>query len=357
MKNKILKFSFLFLALIAGITSCDTEPLDNGVTNNNGNGGNNDQASFSVNFPGAQYVTNNVTASVEGGTLTITAIAPQGMFILYSTSAVVGTYQGSQVNFTYMDMESGGMYNSLNPISGSSSARLTISSINFQNQTISGTFQFIGYKFDEELNIEERVFSNGAFVNVSYAGAQPEEPETCEEATQQVEEAQAAYENASTEDLFEACQAYRTALENQIEICGDEDGAIQAILDTLNCEEGTPNTGTITLTAGTIPYVFDVVTVTQEGTLLKVLGETSQGNDYFVYFEVEQGETGQDVFQNFQLSITSNYFPNQNQPGFEFHNVVDINSDGVLSGTFGGYVKNASNNLLNITGGTFELEF
>jgi hypothetical protein len=359
MKNKILKFSFLILALVAGLTSCDTEPLDGGVTDGNPNN-NNGQASFSVTFSGTQYLTNTVTAEIESGVLSITAVSSEGMFMIQSMGANVGTYQNSQVSFAYMDTESGEMYTSINPISGNSSSMLTIVSINQQNKTINGTFQFVGYKLDEELTVEEKVFSNGAFVNVSYAGNQPVEPENCEEATQDAEEAQTAYENATEEDLLEACQAYRAALENKIELCGDEDGAIQAILDTLNCDEDTPEetAGTITLTAGTMPLVFDIVTVTQEGTLLKILGERSEGTfDYTVYFEVEQDATGQDVFQNFQLSLTSVFYPNQDQPGFEFHNVVDVNSEGVLSGTFGGYVKNADNGIMNITGGTFEIEY
>lgn len=359
MKNKILKFSFLILALVAGLTSCDTEPLDEGVTDGNPNN-NNGQASFSVTFSGTQYLTNTVTAEIEAGVLSITAISSEGMFVIQSMGANVGTYQNSQVSFAYMDTESGEMYTSINPISGNSSSMLTIASINQQNKTINGTFQFVGYKVDEELTVEEVVFSNGAFVNVSYAGNQPVDPEDCEDATQAAEEAQMIYENATDENLLEACNAYRIALENKIELCGDEDGAIQAIIDSLNCEEETPieTGGTITLTAGTMPYVFDIVSVTQEGTLLKILGDRSEGVfDYTVYFEVEQGETGENVFQNFQLTLTSVFYPNQDQPGFEFYNVVDVNSDGVLSGTFGGYVKNDDNGLLNITGGTFEIEF
>lgn len=359
MKNKILKFSFLILALVAGLTSCDTEPLDGGVTDGNPNN-NNGQASFSVSFSGSQYLTNTVTAEIESGVLSITAVSSEGMFMIQSMGATVGTYQNSQVNIAYMDAESGEIYSSINPISGNSSSMLTIASINQQNQTINGTFQFVGYKIDEELTVEEKVFSNGAFINVSYAGDQPVEPEDCEDATLAAEEAQTAYENATEENLLETCNAYRIALENKIELCGDEDGAIQAIIDSLNCEEETPieTGGTITLTAGTMPYVFDIVSVTQEGTLLKILGDRSEGTfDYTVYFEVEQGATGENVFQNFQLTLTSVFYPYEDTPGFEFHNIVDVNSEGMLSGTFWGYVVNDDNGVLNLTGGTFEIEY
>lgn len=179
MKNKILKFSFLILALVAGLTSCDTEPLDGGVTDGNPNN-NNGQASFSVTFSGSQYLTNTVSAEIESGVLSITAVSSEGMFMIQSMGATVGTYQNSQVNIAYMDAESGEIYSSINPISGNSSSMLTIASINQQNQTINGTFQFVGYKIDEELTVEEKVFSNGAFINVSYAGDQPVEPEPSE---------------------------------------------------------------------------------------------------------------------------------------------------------------------------------
>ncbi|MFA7446111.1 MAG: DUF6252 family protein [Flavobacteriaceae bacterium] len=177
MKNKILKFSFLFLALVAGITSCDTEPIDSGVANNNNNNNNDGQAAFSVTFSGSQYMTNTVSATIESGMLTLTAIASQGTFVLHSMGATAGTYQNSELNFAYTDNESGEIYTSINPVSGNSSSMLTISSINHQAQTISGTFQFVGYKLTEEMTIEETVFSQGVFVNVSYGDGENPDPD------------------------------------------------------------------------------------------------------------------------------------------------------------------------------------
>ena len=55
----------------------------------------------------------------------------------------------------------------------------------------------------------------------------------CESATQEVETAQTAFENADNDNYTELCNTYVSALQNQISVCGDADGSIQAIIDDL----------------------------------------------------------------------------------------------------------------------------
>ncbi|MCX7548310.1 hypothetical protein OS188_10140 [Xanthomarina sp. F1114] len=61
---------------------------------------------------------------------------------------------------------------------------------------------------------------------------------SCEEATEVLITATTNYNNASPEDVgFEAiCVAYANALQGVIIACGDTDGALQGTLDTLDCE-------------------------------------------------------------------------------------------------------------------------
>src|SRR5688572_6036081 len=104
MKNKVLGLSFFLLVLSVCFVSCDTEPLDSGL------GGPQDpttQVLFAANFNGIHYSTNSASASVENGTLTIQAVHSQGVFVLKSLGAVIGTYTNSQLDFTYTDNETG----------------------------------------------------------------------------------------------------------------------------------------------------------------------------------------------------------------------------------------------------------
>lgn len=60
---------------------------------------------------------------------------------------------------------------------------------------------------------------------------------TCEQATANRNTAQAAFASATISNYVDACNNYRFYLNEQIEICGDEDGTKQAELDALNCED------------------------------------------------------------------------------------------------------------------------
>ncbi|WP_299124765.1 hypothetical protein [uncultured Winogradskyella sp.] len=69
--------------------------------------------------------------------------------------------------------------------------------------------------------------------NEPYEGELIVEDNSCEIATQASVSAAEDYALASEEDFSILCQAYRDALENQIEKCGDEDGMLQTSIDSL----------------------------------------------------------------------------------------------------------------------------
>ncbi|MEW4922729.1 hypothetical protein [Algibacter sp. 2305UL17-15] len=81
-----------------------------------------------------------------------------------------------------------------------------------------------------------------------YEGEVPKEiddlPKTCEEAVNITTDAAISYESASSADAnFGAlCGTYKTALKNQISVCGDQGGVFQLLIDNLgNCEGGGEN--------------------------------------------------------------------------------------------------------------------
>ena len=57
----------------------------------------------------------------------------------------------------------------------------------------------------------------------------------CQEAIQASEEASANFANATEENYDDLCIAFATAIQVQIETCGDATGTLQAAIDTLNC--------------------------------------------------------------------------------------------------------------------------
>lgn len=59
---------------------------------------------------------------------------------------------------------------------------------------------------------------------------------SCAQATANVVEAESQYVAATTSNFIAKCEQYTLYLQEQIEICGDTDGSIQAIIDTLVCE-------------------------------------------------------------------------------------------------------------------------
>ena len=182
------------------------------------------------------------------------------------------------------------------------------------------------------------------------------QPNDCEIATTASNDAEAAYNNDNTNT--DLCNAYKVALENQITACGDADGSIQTIIDGLgDCTANNSAQGSITVTAGTLPLEFDQIVVVIENNVIKVSGETSAANDYSIYFEVNEGATGTDVMQNFQISLISVFFPSTMDPPFDFISNITTNTTGSITGTFGNIVVNVDNGQLSLTSGTINVTY
>jgi hypothetical protein len=177
----------------------------------------------------------------------------------------------------------------------------------------------------------------------------------CDLAIDATFEAKQDFDSATSVNYVQTCTAYKLALQNQIQACGDADGGLQAKIDHLgDCSDPTGNvTGEITVTAGTLNVVFDLLNVEQAGGLIKVSGETSAANNYSIYFEVEENMQGENIFQNFEIVLISTYYPLDPN----FNNNVTTNTSGTLTGTFSGVVENNDGGQLNLTNGNFDLSY
>ncbi len=190
---------------------------------------------------------------------------------------------------------------------------------------------------------------------------------TCEEATAATSDAAAAYNaaEAGSEEAYNNCMAYREALITQIDICGDESGALQSTLDGLTCtppdQGGETATGSISLTAGTAPMLFnrDITYIINEtnGTVeIHALHETS--DTYYINLVIEQGVTGDDVIDNITLQFTSLFTPSTvaGTPT-PYTDSITTNDTTSLAGTFYGDFINADNASLSITNGVIDIQY
>lgn len=181
-------------------------------------------------------------------------------------------------------------------------------------------------------------------------------PTPCQVAVITSESARVDFENTAAEDYTATCNDYKTALQQEITVCGDPDGSIQSTIDGLgDCTDPDVNevNGQISVTAGTLDIVFDEIVILKVGSTLQVSGETSNANNYSIYFEVEENTEGEDVLQNFELTLISSYFPVVSS----FTNTVDVNTTSTLTGTFSGDVENNDGGQLSLTNGTFDLNY
>lgn len=158
MINKLFRISLaLFVAL--GVTSCDIEPLDDGL------GAQNlptNEVFFATNYANVNYKTENASANVEGGVLSVQATDSKGIFLIKNQGALTGTYINGQTDFTFIEAVTGKVFSSKHPITGENNSTFTITSINFEKQSITGTFQFVGYRMadtipDPDTDIQARI--------------------------------------------------------------------------------------------------------------------------------------------------------------------------------------------------------
>ncbi len=171
--------------------------------------------------------------------------------------------------------------------------------------------------------------------------ANNDSPLSCEEATAATLLAEQAYDNATSTNHDDLCNAYKTALQTQIGSCGDASGALQTIIDDLgDCTLTPAGNGVITVTVGTLVKTFETnVTVTTVGSIRKVRAEDNMSSSDFIYFEIQQGATGPNSISNFNIHlISSDYNPMPVVDGGNWSSNITVNNTTNINGTFFGYV-------------------
>jgi hypothetical protein len=129
---------------------------------------------------------------------------------------------------------------------------IIIEEIDVVNRTFTGTYRFLAF---DASGLNSVGFTNGIFYKVPLiSGEFPTNPITCIDVEIVSDVALLAFENTFSSDLefvnsaayLAACSAYSEALINQRVYCGDTDGALQDIIDSLadcqiSCEIATAN--------------------------------------------------------------------------------------------------------------------
>lgn len=164
---------FMMLFSVIAFVSCDTEPVDPVLNENNGEGPGTGgtPASFKVDFSGETHTAMQSTAKFDQGILSIAGVmGTNGEFVSISiddytvktyNSAFIGYYPGSSTAAGYLN---------LNPETGQNIGKVIITKFDKVNNTISGTFNFTGWYADVEMNLPSIAFTNGVFENVPVTG-------------------------------------------------------------------------------------------------------------------------------------------------------------------------------------------
>ncbi|MDQ7916268.1 DUF6252 family protein [Mesonia sp. MT50] len=175
------------------------------------------------------------TAAInDDGSVTLTGTSSDETVTLKVSDYEVGTYmiQGNAANEATFEDFNGVLY--LTGEDGEGKIEVT----RVENGTLSGEFYFNALKNGVGDTIN---FSKGSFFDVPVTNPTPPDPDlNCEEAQAISLSAKIAYDNVdpnNAEELQATCNSYRTALNQEIEACGDESGELQLILDGLgDCE-------------------------------------------------------------------------------------------------------------------------
>jgi hypothetical protein len=182
---------------------------------------------------------------------------------------------------------------------------------------------------------------------------------TCEDAAAATAAAAQAFNNSTDANRTALCNAYKDALQDQINACGDDSNTLQAIIDDLgDCTLTPANHGVISVVAGTLTKTFETnITVTTVGTTRQVRAEDNATSDW-IYFEVQQGITGTDIISNFNIHlISSDYNPLADDEGGNWSSTITVNSATAINGTFFGYVTSPTTGAdLELTSGVIDLD-
>lgn len=153
------KLQFIILFLVGLLASCTYEPVDGTVKPDPGSG------IFKADFSGKAWTASETQAIVSGHFIEISAMNSKGeSFAIMIEGAAVGTYAANVNIVAYNPAGTEYGFWSVNdddPTEDTGS--VTITSINTETKTISGTFHFKGYWSDSDTPRAAIQFTNGVF--------------------------------------------------------------------------------------------------------------------------------------------------------------------------------------------------
>jgi len=394
------------------VTPDGSDPIENNNTGSitaqiNGNGFSASGQSANAAFQSNVF---NITGIGSSGELLIISI---------SGANIPGTYDigpGSLGSGAYT--EGNGQNASISNFDGGSGT-LTITQLDLTNQLTSGSFQFtaINSITEESTVVTNGVFTN-LFVQTSIDPG-GEEQSACEIATIAATSTGTDFENATPENEDVLCETYRVALENQITACGDPGGSIQTIIDGLPCVDSACSDATLvseealeifnmvdvtdaeayTEACGNYSFAlqeqivvcgdsdgslqaiidelgdcsppeddgpvrmnvngefknFNVAEAPINGSTFEVTATDVDVNDTF-QFNVVLQQTGENIIQSVVLTIEGvTYTPVLNGET-QFTSNITQNDGMVIIGTFTGPMMNADGEIITITGGIIDIE-
>ena len=374
--KKFLALLSLFSLLTA--FTCENEPLDDGILDNTSTNDNligtwnlvefNIDLTTSSSFEGQETTSNIVVNSTEVDYVlefTGSTFSANGSYT-YNTNSVVNEAEVSSETYTLTNVSGSGFYTTnenemtvdgsffefefegdidTSALEGEQTATFEISddgeTLTFsQNETTTETNAATGLQANVT-KISTSVWTRGVATNNC----------TLQTAT---DAAATAYNNDNTEDL---CNAYKTALQNQIAECGDANGSLQAIIDDLgDCTIDNVSNGDLRVTTGTLVIDFTTQSIETDNGVITVNGTSSSGS-YSIYFQVTEGETGTDVLQNFKLTLNETEYLPSTQGVEDFTSNTTVNSGNILQATFYGLVVNNDNGTLSLTQGVADLTY
>lgn len=174
------KFRLLSVVLVMftvlGFVSCDSEPVDPVLNPGENPGGENPggetpgAAVFKVDFQGVTFVAESVQAKYEQGVLMIVGAKSTAEVVSVGVSGTTeGTYNNNTMNYLPGGNAQTG-YMNINPDTFAKNGTVTVTEIDYENNTVSGTFSFKAYSVNPATIPASITFTNGSFENVPVTG-------------------------------------------------------------------------------------------------------------------------------------------------------------------------------------------
>lgn len=181
----------------------------------------------------------------------------------------------------------------------------------------------------------------------------------CGQAQINTQEAEEAFNEVdpSNEAEFEAiCGLYSMALQTQITECGDPDGSLMAtVLELGDCTPPEEDGPVRLLLAGQMKN-FNTADVTINGSVLSVVATDLDTGDTFT-FDVVLQQTGTNVMQDVELTVGGVLHTPFMSGDTPFTNVITENTGMIIVGTFTGTVINPDGEFVATSEGIVDIEF